>query len=100
MQVTPGQFNVSITDPVIVLKNRIVPFEHDAATIDASLLAKLTDCKSGRSNFTHSTRSLKHAFDFPDLSMSHIGLTGMCQIFVLQSLSQVAINCLASASHI
>ena len=100
MRVTPGEFNVSSTDPVIVLKNRIVPFEHEATTTDASRLAKLTDCKSGLSNLTHSTRSLKLTFDLPDLVVSQIGSAGMCQIFVRQSLSHVAINCLACASHL
>jgi hypothetical protein len=93
-RVTPGQLRVSITNPVVVLNSLMVPFAQHAATIDASCLAKITDCTSERSKLTHSTLSLKDVFDTPPLALIRMGLTGTFQTFALLSLPQVAISCL------
>lgn len=72
----------------------MVPFAQEAATIDASSFAKITDWTRGRSKLTHSTLSLKEDLDFLDLALSSTGVAGMFQTLVLPSLPHVAISCL------
>jgi hypothetical protein len=94
IRVTPGQLRVSSTNPFVVLNSLMVPFAQEAATIDASSFAKITDWTRGRSKVTHSTLSLKEDFDFLDLVLSSVGVAGIFQTLVLPSLPQVATSCL------
>ncbi len=85
---------MSSTNPFVVLNSLMVPFAQEAATIDASSFAKITDWTRGRSKVTHSTLSLKEDFDFLDLVLSSVGVAGIFQTLVLPSLPQVATSCL------